>query len=396
MTCLLSLFVDFMWLTFSFSFVEDMSTLTPAQRVQFLEKARARKAQAEKEKAGDTVDALTQLEIGEVDKKKRKGGDSRTSIQVKASGSNSAAVGQVANAGGEAKSPAKKKSRVMSRKAKKDVDMTEVHKDLVEIEDPVTEASPAAERLTVEASPTGGASPWDPLFDPEAFLARLVDMAGNSARFDTTGSEELMRLALGYELKGLLLNYALASRQRAELSNAKEKAALVEKNLVTLEEDVKAAKERCEGDVKALKERNEEEVAKLTKKHQGELAKAKKDHEYVVETKDARIKALAKDNEAALSELAALRQEKAKWESEKDGLEATIGEQYEEGFQLALDQVKVLFPDIDKDLLGKADAMLVIDGGKLVSPAPAGIVQDSPDDEKSTKESPVEASPAEE
>jgi hypothetical protein len=73
MTCPLSLIVDFMWLTFSFSFVEDMSTLTPAQRVQFLEKARARKAQAEKEKAGDTVDALTQLEIGEVDKKKRKG-----------------------------------------------------------------------------------------------------------------------------------------------------------------------------------------------------------------------------------------------------------------------------------------------------------------------------------
>jgi hypothetical protein len=41
---LLSLFVNSMWLTFSFSFVEDMSTLTPAQRVQFLEKARARKA----------------------------------------------------------------------------------------------------------------------------------------------------------------------------------------------------------------------------------------------------------------------------------------------------------------------------------------------------------------
>ena len=64
-------------------------------------------------------------------------------------------------------------------------------------------------------------------------------------------------------------------------------------------------------------------------------------------------------------------------------------------YQLALDQVKVLFPDIDKDILGKADAVLVIDDGKLVSPAPAETVQDSPDDEKSTKESPVEASPVE-
>jgi hypothetical protein len=205
-----------------------------------------------------------------------------------------------------------------------------------------------------------------------------------------------MRLALGYELKGLHLNYALVSRQKAELSNAKEKEALVEKNLATLEEDVNIAKERCEGDVKALKEKNEEEVAKLTKKHGEELVKAKNDHESVVETKDERIKALAKDNEAALTELATLRQEKAKWESEKDGLEATIGEQYEEGFNLALDQVKVLFPDIDKDLLGKADAILIIEGDKLVSPAPAEIVRDLPDNETSTKESPAEALPADE
>ncbi|KAK2391053.1 hypothetical protein QL285_064547 [Trifolium repens] len=377
-------------------YLKDMSTLTPAQRVQFLEKARARKAQAEKEKASDKVDVFSQPKISEEERKKRKGGDARTNIQVKTSGPNPAAVRQAANAGGEVKSPAKKKSRTLSRKTRKDVDMTEAHKDLVEIEDPAIEAIPAAEKTIAEASQAGGASPWDPLFDPEAFLARLVDMAGNFARFDTTGSDELMKLALGYELKGLLLNYALASRHKAELSNAKEKAALVEKNLATLEEDVKTAKERCEGDVKALKEKNEEEVAKLTKKHREELAKAKKDHESVVGTKDERIKALAKDNEAALIELATLRQEKAKWESEKDGLEATIGEQYEVGFQLALDQVKVLFPDIDKDFLGKADAMLIIEGDKMVSPAPAEIVQDSPDNETSTKESPDEASPAEE
>jgi hypothetical protein len=45
-----------------------MSTFTPAQRQQFLEKARAKKAQAESK-----VDVHTQLEIGEGDKKKRKG-----------------------------------------------------------------------------------------------------------------------------------------------------------------------------------------------------------------------------------------------------------------------------------------------------------------------------------
>jgi hypothetical protein len=238
------------------------------------------------------------------------------------------------------------------------------------------------------------------------FLARLVDIAGNSARFNTTRSDELMRLALGYELKGLLLNYALASRQRVELATAKERETLVEKNLAILEDDVEAAKEKCEGDVRALKKKSEEEIAKLTKDHEEELAKANRDRESAVKTmnvaqgslnaKDERIKALVKDNEAAFAELAILRQEKAKWESEKDGLEATIGEQYEEGFQFALDQVKVLFPDIDKDLLGKADAMLTIEGDKLVPHAPAEIVQDSSDNELPTKESPAEESPAKE
>jgi hypothetical protein len=109
------------------------------------------------------------------------------------------------------------------------------------------------------------------------FLERMVDMAGNSACFNTTGSDELARMALGYELKGLLLNYALASRQRAELAIAKDKEALVEKNLATLEDDVRAAKEKCEGVLKTLREKNAEEITNLTKKHEEELASAKRD-----------------------------------------------------------------------------------------------------------------------
>jgi hypothetical protein len=71
-----------------------------------------------------------------------------------------------------------------------------------------------------------------------------------------------------------------------------------------------------------------------------------------------------------LSELASLRQEKEKWESEKESLEDAIWTQYDAGFNYALDQVKVLFPDIDQARLGEADAMLKIDGGKLVPYTP--------------------------
>jgi hypothetical protein len=216
----------------------------------------------------------------------------------------------------------------------------------------------------------------------------MVDMAGNSVRFNTTGSDELARMALGYELKGLLLNHALASRQKAELSIAKDKEELVEKTLANLEKDVKAAKEICEGDLKTLRDKHVGEIADMIKKHEEELATAKRDKETAIramnvvqgtlEAKDEQIRALTKDNEAALTELASLRQEKENWGAEKDNLEAAIGEQYEEGFQFALEQVKVLFPGIDQDVLGKADAMLTIEGDKLVPHAPAEMVHDSP------------------
>jgi hypothetical protein len=105
-----------------------MSNFTPAQRLQFLEKARARKSQT-----GNKVDALAQLEVGEGDKKKRKGGDARISIPVKTSSPNPAAVGQAANAEGEVKSPSKKKSRTLARKTKRDKDVVEVDKSCMRL-----------------------------------------------------------------------------------------------------------------------------------------------------------------------------------------------------------------------------------------------------------------------
>jgi hypothetical protein len=78
--------------------------------MQFLEKARKRKEQPEKK-----VEILSQLDVGEGDKKKRKGGDSRVSLQVKASCSSPVVGEQADTIEGEVKSPLKKKSRILSR-----------------------------------------------------------------------------------------------------------------------------------------------------------------------------------------------------------------------------------------------------------------------------------------
>jgi hypothetical protein len=160
--------------------------------------------------------------------------------------------------------------------------------------------------------------------------------------------------------------------------------------LTVLEKDLNATKEKLQGEVATLKKGCEEEINKLVKAHEEELVKAKKEKEVAIKTaqtlqdgldaKEARLAALVKDNEAALTELATLRQEKEKCASEKESLEEAIGAQYDDGFNFTLDQVKVLFLDIDQTLLGKADAMLRIDGDMLVPYAPVETlnVEESP------------------
>jgi uncharacterized protein (DUF736 family) len=204
-----------------------MSTLTPAQRLQFIERARAKKAQPD-----NKVEVLSQLEVGKGERKKRKGESSRVSISVKVPSLSAPVDDQVADAEGEThvKSPAKKRSKTLIRKNKKVTETLALEKELQETDDVVAEASPIVEEnVAAGATQTGGRSPWDAMFNPELFLERMVDMAGNSSRFNTTPTNELLRMALGHELKGLLLNYALAALQRAEVSTAKEKEALVEK-----------------------------------------------------------------------------------------------------------------------------------------------------------------------
>jgi hypothetical protein len=281
-----------------------------------------------------------------------------------------------------------KKTRA-SKKAKKDAEIPLLEEELRAENEAVEEVSPVVgEDITIVVDQSGGSSPWDPMFNPELFLERMVNLAGSSSRFNATSTDELLKMALGHELKGLLLNYALAARQRAEITAAKEKEVLVDKNLATLEEDLKSTKVKLEGDIKTLKENSEAEVAKLVKAHDEELMKVKRNQESLTKeleftrqslvARDARIATLSKDHEASLSELATLKKEKEAWASEKDQMEETIGAQYDEGFIYALDQVKVLFPDIDRDRLGKADAMLKIDGDKLVSYAPIETTEEPP------------------
>ncbi|MCI65348.1 hypothetical protein A2U01_0086606, partial [Trifolium medium] len=69
-------------------------------------------------------------------------------------------------------------------------------------------------------------------------------MVGDTSRFAATSSNDLRRMLLGHELKGLLLNYVLSARQVHEVLEAKRKMKVVDKNLASIEERYTATKEK--------------------------------------------------------------------------------------------------------------------------------------------------------
>jgi chromosome segregation ATPase len=58
-------------------------------------------------------------------------------------------------------------------------------------------------------------------------------------------------------------------------------------------------------------------------------------------------------------------------EAENDELKDDMASKFVAGFQAAIEQVRVLFPDIDGDVLAQADFLKKIEDGKPVSRIPA-------------------------
>jgi uncharacterized protein YukE len=58
-------------------------------------------------------------------------------------------------------------------------------------------------------------------------------------------------------------------------------------------------------------------------------------------------------------------------ENENDKLKETMASKFVAGFQAAMEQVRVLFPDIDGDTLAQVDFLKKVEEGKLVPRLPA-------------------------
>jgi hypothetical protein len=199
-----------------------------------------------------------------------------------------------------------------------------------------------------------------------AFVAE--NLKSHSTRLDALSLGELRKLAVGGGLKCLALNQMVFTRQEKEASKK-------------LEREVGATKEDLEKNLADQLAKSQASFNKSLAKEKKKITALRKDMRNLVTARNALIVALVKiwkdvgkrDDDMAKLQMAAdrLDGDVKELEEENDELKENMASQYVAGFQAAIEQVRVLFPDIDGDTLAQADFLKKVEEGKLVSRLPA-------------------------
>jgi chromosome segregation ATPase len=148
-----------------------------------------------------------------------------------------------------------------------------------------------------------------------------------------------------------------------------------------LEREVGATKEDLEKNLADQLAKSQASFNKSLAKEKKKITALRKDMRNLVTARSALIVALVKiwkdvgkrDDDMAKLQMAAdrLDGDVKELEEENDELKENMASQYVAGFQAAIEQVRVLFPDIDGDTLAQADFLKKVEEGKLVSRLPA-------------------------
>jgi hypothetical protein len=230
-------------------------------------------------------------------------------------------------------------------------------------------------------------SPLGDFFDAEDFIKSTFMLKGNLVRFESMEIRELRKLALSFEFKGMMLNYFLPARQESEAERASRafedqlnglRRTLEASHCTSVEELVEnhrsaldKTKAACEDRLRAL----EEVYAKDRAESEKRLMGLEKDMRNSIKIRNGLIVALvmAEDDASGFEE------EVVELEENNVALKDALEEKYTEGYSAALEQIRVLFPDLDEATLGQADILKVVDGDKLSRVPDEGKAGDLPD-----------------
>jgi hypothetical protein len=235
---------------------------------------------------------------------------------------------------------------------------------------------------------TGGGvkkpSPFGDTFDPEEFIRTHFVLEGNLDRFEAMDASEIRRVALGYEFKGMMLNHFVTARQEKKADTVKKRfeeklaearesmerthAISVQELMDSHHEALEQVKATCESRIEAVKKVYAEGRASLEDK----LRASERNGRNLIKSRNGLMVALV----MAEDDVVGFEEEIVELEESNGALKDSLGEKYAEGFAAALDQVKVLFPDLDEATLSEVDLLKFVEDGKLVSRLP--LSEDTP------------------
>jgi chromosome segregation ATPase len=223
-----------------------------------------------------------------------------------------------------------------------------------------------SEAVEGERSKTESPPIWNEYFDPLTFVSE--NLKGYSSRLDAMSLEELRKLAAGTGLKCLALNQMVFNRQEKEASDK-------------LERELGAAKEELERDLADQLAKSQADFQKSLDKEKKKVSTLRRSKRDLTIDRNAMIVALAKiwqdakkrDDDISQLQSAAdrLHGDVKELEEENDSLKEQMAGKYVDGFNAAMEQVRVLFPDLDGDILAEIDFVKKVEDGKLVSRFPA-------------------------
>jgi hypothetical protein len=238
---------------------ERMRTVSPEEWVAIL--ARAKQKKAQEEGADPTAALIVQDTTSSKGvKRRRKAGVTKPAKSLKAEAATTSSLTDK----GVAKNMTSEKQVSRDEGAShtmvgEDVSLNPPSPSPVEKAD----GGPFQEGSVVPPLPLGDS------FDPVDFIKNNFVLEGNLERFESMGVPEIRKLALGFEFKGLMLNYFLSARQEKNAEAASKKfqekldsvrqsmetshAIYVEELVDSHQAALEKAKSACEDQIDALK-----------------------------------------------------------------------------------------------------------------------------------------------
>ncbi|GAU25509.1 hypothetical protein TSUD_279940 [Trifolium subterraneum] len=312
-------------------YLSSMSTLSNEARMTLVLKAREEKAKAAA--AATSTDFLSQLVIDKSgpkgSKRKNQEDSKRITIEIPKK--------KTANAeeeGDNLEEPFRRKKMPRSRglppphssgSSQSHADLEAVTKDAA----PFINCCPANPK---KKNKKGNSPPsfWAKDFDSLSFVDEGFKKYVNPSPLTDVSSDDLRKTSMDHHVQDAMLSYFLSSRQELELIEARNKMKTVDEHLASLEKEYAATKTKLKGDIKEMRAGRDEAVKEAVKVKEGEWAEEKK--VFV----DEEVDALA---------------------TKVGNLELDLGSQYDDGFKYVVEQMKVVFPEVEAAKLGELDAL---------------------------------------